>query len=357
MNPQPTLGRRKRVPSAQGGVERRHCMYLPKGLLAGFALIVLAAPAVVRGAAKPPDFQQSSVSRYRSFVFSQVVRVLPSSNRLELRIPLPSTDIYQTISELRIDAPGKVRLRDNKKTGESYEEVVLEPSHAEAPRDVRLTFRVVRYGRAIPADRETGTSNAMVGQTEVSADPIAKAQAAYKQAASRLRADKTQLTQNPDAPSARVDGKDQAENQGFADLFVALARSAGLPARIVVGFSLPGARAGTVSGYREWPEFYVDGLGWIPAESALSAATPEERGVELEEAEVDHLALYAVKNIPCDENSAHGIGSLPLRSGLNAVIETEFFFQDSQTAADGLRRKTTFADGAFILPIRPRFSS
>jgi transglutaminase-like putative cysteine protease len=70
----------------------------------------------------------------------------------------------------------------------------------------------------------------------------------------------------------------------FASAFALMARTLGMPTRIVVGY-LPGANTSTVvedqsvfsvmSGQlHAWPEVYFDGIGWIPFEPTNSLGTP-----------------------------------------------------------------------------------
>ena len=70
----------------------------------------------------------------------------------------------------------------------------------------------------------------------------------------------------------------------FAGAFALMARTLGMPSRIVVGF-LPGEFTGdTVDGQRvaevttgqlhAWPEVYFEGVGWVAFEPTKSLGTP-----------------------------------------------------------------------------------
>ena len=50
----------------------------------------------------------------------------------------------------------------------------------------------------------------------------------------------------------------------YADLFVALCRAAGVPARFVGGFQ---ANKKPQLGFHAWAEFYLPGIGWLPADA------------------------------------------------------------------------------------------
>ncbi|WP_203136139.1 transglutaminase family protein [Microbacterium sp. JZ31] len=70
----------------------------------------------------------------------------------------------------------------------------------------------------------------------------------------------------------------------FASTFAVMARSLGIPARVVVGF-LPGTATGDEvddqdvyavlgSQLHAWPETYLDGIGWVPFEPTIGLGTP-----------------------------------------------------------------------------------
>ncbi|OWZ84958.1 stalk domain-containing protein [Natranaerobius trueperi] len=54
----------------------------------------------------------------------------------------------------------------------------------------------------------------------------------------------------------------------YSDLFVALARAEGIPARRLSGYYISGPEDGQ---YHAWAEFYVEGYGWVPVEPTFEA--------------------------------------------------------------------------------------
>ncbi len=56
----------------------------------------------------------------------------------------------------------------------------------------------------------------------------------------------------------------------YADLFVALCRAAGVPARFVAGFQV--TKKPTL-GYHAWTEFFLPGVGWVPADATHEGRT------------------------------------------------------------------------------------
>lgn len=52
----------------------------------------------------------------------------------------------------------------------------------------------------------------------------------------------------------------------FHSLFVSLARACGIPAKFVMGFSIPKEREGEIKTYHCWAEFYDRQLGWVPVD-------------------------------------------------------------------------------------------
>ncbi|CAA0088378.1 putative protein [Halioglobus japonicus] len=64
----------------------------------------------------------------------------------------------------------------------------------------------------------------------------------------------------------------------FHSLFIALARSEGIPARFEMGFPVPQERSeGEIGGYHCWVQFYLPERGWVPIDASEAAKHPELR--------------------------------------------------------------------------------
>ena len=64
----------------------------------------------------------------------------------------------------------------------------------------------------------------------------------------------------------------------FHSLFIALARSEGIPARFEMGFPIPQhATEGEIGGYHCWVQFYLPERGWIPIDASEAAKHPQLR--------------------------------------------------------------------------------
>ena len=64
----------------------------------------------------------------------------------------------------------------------------------------------------------------------------------------------------------------------FHALFIALARSEGIPARFEIGFPVPLDRTeGDIGGYHCWVQFYLPERGWVPIDASEAAKHPRHR--------------------------------------------------------------------------------
>ena len=224
-----------------------------------------------------------------SFDFSYVVRVSPSSSAHNVRVwvPLPSTDEFQTISEVRLEAPVRVRMRREERYGDRYAYFMINSSRIQAPFEIRLTFHVVRYERRLdlasaidpPSPFPKGVAAflqpdkfvpvdgaiASVARelTQGLASPLDKARSIYGYVVSTMRYDHAG-SKAGSGDAARAFQSQSGNSADFHSLFIAMVRAAGIPARFQIGFLLPdGHEEGALAGYHSWAEFYVNGLGWF----------------------------------------------------------------------------------------------
>jgi hypothetical protein len=253
---------------------------------AGFSLPVRAATDAPANVA--PTMPESS-----AFDFSYVMRVNPPSGSSKLRVwmPLPSTDQFQTISELQISSPLQAQIHMERQNNNRYAYFDVNSGRVPIGFGVRVTFHVVRYERRLdftsfkvlpgpppkniapflqsdslfPVDGSTAKLSQQL--TEDVSDPLEKARRIYDYVTSNI----SRGDQSPNAGRCDIARALESHQGNCADchsLFVTLARAAGIPARIEIGFSLPeDQKQGTLAGYQSWAEFYVNGLGWIPLDA------------------------------------------------------------------------------------------
>ena len=64
----------------------------------------------------------------------------------------------------------------------------------------------------------------------------------------------------------------------FHSLFIALARTEGIPARFEMGFPIPlDRKEGTILGYHCWVEFWLPERGWFPVDASEAFKHPDQR--------------------------------------------------------------------------------
>jgi hypothetical protein len=276
-----------------------------------FVVLSMLACAFTARAATPPGTVEPPS---RGFVFSYAVKVkMPAnSHTVHARIPLPASDEFQTISELRLQAPAGVQISEDSGVGPHYADFSADSSRVKGQFEVHVTFTVVRYERRVnltaPVDRpiadrpiadrqaapaatayaddvtpflqadqwspiDQNTQAIAQQQTDGIIDPLQKARAIFNYVISAAANPAQQHGVARKACDSRA-----GDCPGVNSLFVSLARAAGIPARQEIGFSFPdGEKEGAISGYHSWAEFFVHGMGWIPLDASEAEQEPEKR--------------------------------------------------------------------------------
>jgi hypothetical protein len=74
----------------------------------------------------------------------------------------------------------------------------------------------------------------------------------------------------------------------FHSLFIAIARSRGIPARFTIGFPLGASSAGQIPGYHCWAEFYTGGQ-WVPVHASEAWKHPQLRNYYFGHLDADRI--------------------------------------------------------------------
>ena len=113
--------------------------------------------------------------------------------------------------------------------------------------------------------------------TQGKTDPLDKARAIYDYVFTTMRYDKTGTGWGHGDVLYACDAK-KGNCTDFHSLFIAMARSQGIPARFEIGFPLPPDKhSSEIAGYHCWSDFWIDGKGWVPVDISEAWKHQEKR--------------------------------------------------------------------------------
>jgi len=240
-------------------------------------------------------------SRHFTFHYAFTVKNLPAGRNVRVWIPVAQSDAYQEVKIISTqeDLPLK-KTRESKYGNQIY---YAETSSAPPELHFDIEYDVTRRERvalrkaaphANPVSLSSGERqqdlqpDALVPVTGLPADlaakvtqgktaPLEKARAIYDYVFTSMRYDKTGTGWGHGDVLYACDTR-KGNCTDFHSLFIAMARSQGIPARFEIGFPLPPDKhSGEIAGYHCWADFYIDGKGWIPVDISEAWKHPEKR--------------------------------------------------------------------------------
>ncbi len=237
-------------------------------------------------------------SRHFTFHYAFTVKNVPAGQKIRIWIPEAHSDAYQEVKvvsargdlplkqtseskygnqiyyaetvaaqpELHFDIEYEVTRHERLALGSAAHVISVSLSSAEKRQDLQPDALVPVTG--LPADL---AANATRGKTQ----PLEKARAIYDYVFTTMRYDKTGTGWGHGDVLYACDAK-KGNCTDFHSLFIAMARSQGIPARFEIGFPLPSDKhSAEIAGYHCWSDFYIDGKGWIPVDISEAWKHPE----------------------------------------------------------------------------------
>lgn len=203
------------------------------------------------------------------FVYRATLPELSGNARMWL--PVPSNDSFQTIELVSLKAPGQHKfLTENENENQV---LFFEFGQEDSGRTIEVRYNVQRREKACydePASENgkylhSGDSQFDAETAEVVAgkdSDLIKARALYDHVIDKMKYIKFgEGWGQGDAVHACDSGTGNCTD--FHSYFIALARSADIPARFAIGAAIPSERNnGRINGYHCWAEFYADGKWW-----------------------------------------------------------------------------------------------
>ena len=241
-------------------------------------------------------------SRHFTFHYAFTVRNLPAGKNVRIWIPAAQSDAYQ---EVRIiSAQGDLPLKKTSESRFGNQIYFAETSGSTQPElHFDVEYDVTRHERVALGPTAPHLVAASLSSTEKQQDlqpdvlvpvtglpadlavrvaqglsqPLDKARAIYDYVFTTMRYDKTGTGWGHGDVLYACDAK-KGNCTDFHSLFIAMARSQGIPARFEIGFPLPPDKhSAEIAGYHCWSDFWIDGKGWIPVDISEAWKHQEKR--------------------------------------------------------------------------------
>ena len=307
----------------------------------------------------------------RNFEFTYVTKIppLPADAKISrVWIPLPQSDAYQEIRDLKIESPFPYATHRDSEYGNEYVYLEVPAAKSTLAAEVRVHFQAARQEHHVAVegtpnvtnseDREAHAENLkrflepdrrvpLAGTiAELSAqethgiqDPMAKARAIYDYVLATMRYDKSGTGWgNGDAIWACTAKRGNCTD--FHSLFIGMMRAAGIPARFEIGFSLPEEQhSAAIAGYHCWAEFYLPRYGWIPVDASEAWKHPEKRNYFFGTHDDNRVQFTVGRDIRLDpaqrgEPLNYFIYPYAEADGKPLALESKFSFQDRMASSD-----------------------
>jgi hypothetical protein len=238
-------------------------------------------------------------SRHFTFHYAFTVRNLPAGKKVRIWIPAAQSDAYQEVNV--ISSQGDLPLNKTVESKYGNQIYYAETNSAKPELHFDVEYEVTRHERQAlsqsasrlvslsPNEKQQDLQpDALVPVTGLPADlalkvtqgkpqPLDKARTIYDYVFTTMRYDKTGTGWGHGDVLYACDAK-KGNCTDFHSLFIAMARSQGIPARFEIGFPLPADKhSSEIAGYHCWSDFYIDGRGWIPVDISEAWKHPEKR--------------------------------------------------------------------------------
>lgn len=301
---------------------------------------------------------QATETRLFQFSYRMLAADLPSDRAVDLYIPLPVENASQRVLDYsaRSSIPGESGVELGHGNGYYH---IHRPAHINNPIDAEFSWTIERKvtmpgGQTLsPEERElylrpnrlvpVGHSVLEPIRAEVHAmrtddSPAATARAIYDWVVDNVEYKKVG-TGWGNGDTFWACSERYGNCTDFHALFVALARSEGIPARFEIGFPVPESiSGGSIGGYHCWVQFYLPDKGWVPIDASEAAKHPERRELYYGTHPADRIHFSTGRDLAFSAGSRAQplnyfiypyveLGGVPWRVDL----ETEFSFRNLET--------------------------
>jgi transglutaminase-like putative cysteine protease len=330
------------------------------GIVFTFMLVILCA------AVSAPLRTNVSVRNFEFTYLTKIPALLAGAKTLRIWIPLPHSDPYQAIGDLKIESPFSYAKHRDPEYGNEYLYLQIPAAQVSSLEEVRMSFQVTRQEHRVELVAHSGSAQSAgvdrpglqrflqpdhrvpiqgviaelaAQETRGIQDPLEKARAIYNYVVATMRYDKSGTGWgNGDAIWACTAKRGNCTD--FHSLFIGMMRAIGIPARFEIGFPLPADQHdGAVPGYHCWAQFYVEPYGWIPVDASEAWKHPDKKDYFFGAHDDNRLQFTVGRDIRLDPPQQgdplnYFIYPYAELDGKPLALESKFSFQDRLSNGD-----------------------
>lgn len=302
-----------------------------------------------------PRHVEAPFKRYDIVDRFGVVAPAEPASHLEIWCPVVADTTYQRVLDIAVRAPHPWSVRRDAEFGNTMLHVVY-PGPFKSPLSFEIRYEVERFVRPhlgssrsraiatpwlfartlepeqyvdVNAKTRAIARDVVGGET----DPLEQARLIYGHVTGKMTYNSAEQSWKGSTEHALVCSVGNCND--IHALFVSLCRSAGIPARFVLGQALEqppeGGETCDLCGYHCWAEFFVSGMGWLPADASC-ACKYGKHGL-FGELEMNHIAWSVGRDI---------LFSPPQRAGRSLFFTGPYAEADGRAVA--VDRRLSFSD-------------
>jgi transglutaminase-like putative cysteine protease len=240
--------------------------------------------------------------RHFTFHYGFTVKNVSAGEKVRVWIPAAHSDSFQEVKV--VSASGDLPLKKTRESRFGNEMYYADTAKAGAAElHFEVVYDIVRHERVTLGAHTPHLEDVKLNNKERKADlepdklvpttglpaelavkvtggqttPLEKAHAIYDYVFSTMRYDKSGTGWGRGDVLYACDAK-KGNCTDFHSLFIAMARSQGIPARFEIGFPLPPDKpAADISGYHCWADFFEPQHGWVPVDISEAWKHQEKR--------------------------------------------------------------------------------
>jgi hypothetical protein len=220
----------------------------------------------------------------RSFVFEYTAAIEDIVGPAKLWIPVPQTTAHQVIGDITIESPQSLAFVTDATYGNRF--AFFEYDGPATDIAITLSIPVTRDTRRASPGAElsdTERTRYLKPSRMVTTEGVIREEAVRVAGDAKTNREKARRLYDHIVNTVRYDKSGEGWGRGdavyacdaragnctdFHSLFIGEARALGVPARFLMGFSVPKHEQGDIGGYHCWGEYYDEATGWTPVDAS-----------------------------------------------------------------------------------------